>query len=220
MLITCVSASNTKHMGDKSTSIITCNLIKEIVQRDYALNTDVNILPLVDYDLKPCILCGNCYGEKQCIYDDAFNNFLYQFIKSDAIFIVVPHYSPIPAKLLILFEKINEIIYSSWINNPSYTFPLAGKPVGIIGHGGMAENNEVLKYYHDKLISPVANTLKSLSFNIVPHSEQYPNGAPFGLKDSNCIRKSEKMIFPEIVQDLVLIEARIRPLIDNLIKQI
>lgn len=207
-------------MGDKSTSITTCNMIKTIIQRDYSLEISINILPLVNFDMKPCILCGNCHRDNQCKFDEAFNKLLNQLLESDAIFLVVPHYSPIPSKLIILFEKLNEIIYSSWLNDPEYVFPLSGKPVGIIGHGGMAESDEVLKYYHDNLISPVANTLKSLSLKIVGHSEQFSKGAPFGLKDENCLKKTEKILFPEIVQDWTLIESRIKPLVDNLLKEL
>jgi hypothetical protein len=115
----------------------------------------------------------------------------------------------------MVFEKINEIIYAGWINNPNISVPFEGKPVGIIGHGGSYGSEAVLKNYHDNLVTPVANTLTSLSFDVIGVNEEFPKGAVFGLKDHNCIRKTEGSIFPEIVEDWELIEERITPLIKN-----
>lgn len=215
MKILCISAANTKLMGVNSTSIKVCKMIEDIIKREYDDNAFVDLAALANFELKPCILCGKCYETSSCVYDDSFNSIFSKLSEADAVFFVVPHYSPIPSKLLILFEKINEIAYASWLNNPEYALPFGGKPVGIIGHGGMAEKDETLKYYHDSLITMAANTLKSLSFQIVGHSEEYPNGAPFGLKNDECLKKSESNIFPDIIQDYSLIENRIRPLINN-----
>jgi multimeric flavodoxin WrbA len=220
MKVVCISAANTKLMGKNSTSIKVCELIKDIIKKDHRDDAVVDTIALVDYELKPCVLCGNCVHTRACIYDEYFNNVLEQLSKADAVFFVVPHYSPIPSKMVILFEKLNEIAYGSWLNNTGYVLPFGGKPVGIIGHGGMAEKDEVLKYYHDSLITPVANTLKSLSFNVVGLDEVYTNGAPFGLKDENCLKKVDGSIFPEIIQDYDLIKDRIQPMIENVTKKV
>lgn len=220
MKITCISASNTKLKGNNSTSTKVCCLIKEILSKDNNKNMTVDIIPLMDYDISPCILCGDCYKSSRCLYDEDFNDVLTGLLDSQAIFIVVPHYSPIPAKLIMIFEKINEILYASWINDSKYQSPLKNMPVGIIGHGGMTETADSLKYYHDHLITPVANTLKSLSFKIIGLNERFPNGAAFGLKDDSCLRKVEGSIFPEIIQDWSTIEERIKPLIKNVVKEI
>lgn len=220
MQITCISAANTKLLGDNSTSIKVCNLIKDIIDKENGSDITVKVIPLVNYDIKPCILCGNCYKDSKCIYDDAFNEIYDNICKSDGFFFVVPHYSPIPSKLLMLFEKINEIIYAGWINNPNINIPFSKKPAGIIGHGGCEGNEKLLKYYHDNLVAPVANTLASLSFKIVGVNDEFSKGAVFGLRDNNCIRKVDNSIFPEIVQDWNLIEERITPLIKNVMKSI
>lgn len=219
MQITCISAANTKLLGDNSTSIKVCNLIRNIINRE---NTDitVNVIPLVNYDIKTCILCGNCYKDSKCIYDDAFNEIYDNICKSDGLFFVVPHYSPIPSKLLMVFEKINEIIYAGWINNPNIKIPFRRKPVGIIGHGATKESEKILKYYHDQLVTPVANALTSLSFKVVGVNDEFLKGAVFGLRDDNCIRKADNSIFPEIVEDWKLIEERITPLIKNVMESV
>lgn len=220
MKITCISTSNTKLKGNNSTSTKVCYSIKEILSKNNNENITVDIVPLMDYDISPCILCGDCYKSSSCLYDDDFNGVLTELLDSQAIFIVVPHYSPIPAKLIMIFEKINEILYASWINDSGFQSPLRNMPVGIIGHGGMTENEDSLKYYHDHLITPVANTLKSLNFKIVGLNESFPNGAAFGLKNDSCLKKVEGTVFPEIIQDWPTIEERINPLIRNVMKEI
>ena len=217
MLVSCISASNTKLIGEDSASTKVCKLISDIIHEDYSMEIDVNIIPLMDYDIIPCNLCGKCFKNMSCVYDEAFNRFFSLLLKSDAIFFVVPHYSPIPSKLIITFEKINEIVYAGWLNDSEFKFPLNKIPVGIIGHGGMAENDEVLNYYHEHLVTPVARTLKSLSFNVIGANDQFSNGAVFGLKDDTCLRKAENSIFPEIIHDWMSIKSRIKPLVNNII---
>ncbi len=220
MIITCISASNTKLMDKKSTSTKVCYLIKDMIVKYDKEDISVDIIPLMDYDIKPCIFCGGCFETSDCVYDKEFNRVFSELLKSDGIFFVVPHYSPIPSKLIMIFEKINEILYANWIKDAKYKSPLSNKPVGIIGHGGMVENDKVLKYYHDNLITPVADTLASLSFNIVGIDDRFPKGVAFGLKDDSCLKKVDNFIFPEINQDWVTIEGRIKPLIENVMTKV
>ncbi len=217
MRIACISASNTILAEGKSTSITVCNMIKKIIHNEVSEDILVDVIPLKDYDLKICILCGSCITNGNCIYDEEFNQLLRTLEDVQGIFFVVPHYSPIPAKLMTIFEKINEITYTGWINDPEYQSKFYNKPVGIIGHGGMVENEDNLKYYHDNLVTPVANALKSLSFHVVKLNDNFPNGVTFGLKDDTCLIKTENSIFPDIIQDWPMIEERIKPLVINVI---
>ncbi len=213
MKIACISASNTKLAEGKSTSIMVCNIIKDIILKETKEDIDVEIIALKDYNIKPCILCGACYTNGLCSYDEEFNKLLKALGTVQGMFLVVPHYSPIPSKLLMLFEKVNEITYAGWINNSSYLSPFNNMRVGIIGHGGMVDNEANIKYYHDYLVTPIANTLKALSFHIVQLNNDNENGVSFGLKDDTCLKKSESSIFPDIIQDWAMIEERIKPLI-------
>jgi multimeric flavodoxin WrbA len=195
-------------------------MIGEIIKKDFKETIEVKTVPLVNYNFKPCILCGSCSKTGACIYDEDFNDIYSLMGKSDAIFFVVPHYSPIPSKLIMIFEKINEIMYAGWVNDQNYTAPITEKIVGIIGHGGCPENDKILKYYHDNLITPVARTLKSLSFDVMGVSEEFKYGTAFGLKDENCCKKVEDTVFPKIIQDWELIEKRIKPLVKNVIDKV
>lgn len=211
--IACISASNTNLAEEKSTSDRVCNMIKDIILKEAKEDIEVEIIALKDYNIKPCILCGACYSNGLCIYDEEFNTLLKALMTVQGMYLVVPHYSPIPSKLLMIFEKVNEITYAGWINDPGYQSPFNNMRVGIIGHGGMVDNEANIKYYHDNLVTPIANTLKALSFHIVQPNSEYQNGVAFGLKDDTCIKKSENSIFPEIIQDWAMIEERIKPLI-------
>jgi multimeric flavodoxin WrbA len=215
MKILCISASNTKNMGHNSTSTRVCRVISEIIKKDYDSNTDISIIQLSEYNLTACNLCGNCSTTNKCIYDPSFNHLLDKLSEADCIFWVVPHYSPIPSKLIMIFEKINEISYAAWLNNPEYKTPFYNKITAIIGHGGMVESPNILKYYHDKLITPVADTLTSLSFRVIPANDEFSKGIAFGLMNENCLKKSNENVFPDIVQDFELIRERVKPLIKN-----
>lgn len=218
MKLLCISASNTRLTGENSTSTKVGYLIKNIVQRTRE-DLSVEILPLSDYDLKVCQLCGECRESGRCFNDGAFNQVLKKIEEADGIFFIVPHYSPIPAKLIMIFEKLNEIMYGGWLNKPEYQAVWEGIPVAVIGHGGMAETAESLRYYHDQLVTTVAKTLRSFSFLTIGLDEEFPDGACFGLRDESCLKKREGAVFPDILQDWDRIERRIEPLIHKMLVQ-
>jgi len=199
---------------DESASTKVCNLIEELIDSD---KFDITILPLVNYDLKACHLCGDCSLSQRCSYDKNFNKIYEKIIESDYIFFVVPHYSPIPSKLLIVFEKINEILYSAYLKNSEFLSPNKETRVGVIGHGGMVENEKTLKYYHDQLVTPISNVLRSLSFNVIGVNDDFPNGSVFGLNNGNCLVMNDEKVFPDIIQDYDMIKTRIEPLIYNVL---
>lgn len=212
----CISASNTRLIGNSSTSVKVGYLIEKITHNQGKDNIDVHVLPLMDYDLKTCILCGKCNNSKRCVYDEEFNRLLNHMEGADGIVFIVPHYSPIPAKLIMLFEKLNEIMYSGWLKDSEYKPTWSDIPVAVIGHGGMVETEDSLSYYYNQLVTRVADTLRSLNFRIIGVSDKYPNGVCFGLKDETCLRNSEDAIFPDIQQDWEMIEERVEPLIQRL----
>lgn len=213
----CISASNTRLIGNNSTSVKVGYLIKKMIHNHVIDKFEVQILPLMDYDLQTCILCGNCNSCNRCIYDEEFNRLLNFIEEADGIVFVVPHYSPIPSKLIILFEKLNEIMYSGWMKNPEYKASWGDTPVAVIGHGGMVETQESISYYYDQLVTRVADTLRSLTFQVIGANEEHPNGVCFGLKDETSMKTREGAIFPDIEQDWEMIEERVKPLVHNIL---
>ena len=213
----CISASNAKLIGNNSTSIKVGYLIENIVHNQAKDKFEVQVLPLMDYDLKTCILCGNCNSSNRCVYDQEFNHLLKLIEDADGIIFIVPHYSPIPAKLIMLFEKLNEIMYSGWLKNPQYKASWCDTLAAVIAHGGMVETEESLSYYYEQLVTRVADTLHSLTFQIIGANDEQPNGVCFGLRDDNCLITREDAIFPDIMQDWEMIEKRIEPLIGKML---
>ncbi|QVK21357.1 flavodoxin family protein [Mycoplasmatota bacterium] len=215
MKVLCISASNTKSKGKNSASTKVCEIIKRIIFKEYNKNVEVNVIPLMEYDVQSCALCGKCSDDMKCVSDSDFNKVFSELTKSDRIFIVVPHYSPIPSKLIILFEKMNEILYGGWIKDKNFTSPLSKKTVGIIGHGGMPESEDVLNYYHQHLVTPISRTLESLSLKTIGLNEKFSKGVVFGLRDDTCIKETRDELFPQIIHDWPFIEERIKPLVLN-----
>lgn len=213
----CISGSNTKLIGHNSTSVKVGNIIEKIVHNQKDPNIEVEVIPLMEYDLKTCILCGSCNSTGRCSYDGEFNRLLTQIEEADGIVFIIPHYSPIPAKVIMLFEKLNEIMYSGWIKNPEFKSAWNNKPVAVIGHGGMVETKESLSYYYDQLVTRVADTLRSFDFQVIGVEEEKPNGVCFGLKDDSCLVNREGAVFPDIRQDWEMIEERVEPLIHKML---
>lgn len=216
MHIICISASNIKHAGENSTSLKTCRLIKKIVEAKASENIDAEIIPLVDYELKPCMGCGKCFARESCINDDAFNQIYNLLAKADALFIVSAHYAPIPAKLSMLLEKIEQLAFLKRFNNEDYRSPLFGKPVGVIAHGGGTE--EIIKYYKEPVLDSIWNALSyPVEMNIVGADDNQNNGVVFPVKN---VRKDQDSIFPVQEYNWADVEKRISPLIDNVLERI
>lgn len=218
MNIVCISASNIKHAGQNSTSLKICNLIKEMVKTKTIKdkNIDVEIISLVDYELKPCIGCGTCFKQESCIYDSAFNQIYDKLTKANALFIVSAHYAPIPSKLSMLLEKIEQLAFLKRFNDEDYRSPLFGKPVGIIGHGGGTE--EIIKYYKGPVLDSIWNALSyPVEMNVIGLNNEDKNGVIIPVES---VKKVENSIFPIQEYDWIDIEHRLTPLVNNVLEKI
>lgn len=216
MIIACISASNIKHAGQNSTSLKTCNLIKEMIKTKIADSADVEVIPLVDYELKPCIGCGMCFDRESCMYDIDFNKIYNMLTKADALFIVSAHYAPIPPKLSMLLEKIDQLAFLKRFNNENYRSPLFKKPVGIIGHGGGTE--EIIKYYKEPVLNSIWNALSyPVEMDIVRTNDNQDNGVTFPVKS---VKKAQNSIFPVQEYDWTDIEQRLNPLVDSVLEKV
>lgn len=216
MIITCISASNIKHAGENSTSLKACNLIKKIINGKTTDDVNINIIPLVNYELKPCIGCGRCFNQELCAHDSTFNEIYKLLAKSDALFIVSAHYAPIPSKLSILLEKVEQLAFLKRFNDENYRSPLFKKPVGIVGHGGGTE--EITKYYKEPVLDSIWNALSyPVEMNIIKIDDNGTNGVLLPVKS---VKKVEKSIFPLQEYDWLDIENRLTPLVSNVIKEI
>lgn len=170
MDIVCVSASNMASSGKKSVSLRLCGLIAEYAgEKSLSCET----LDLRDYELSPCNGCGGCYATGRCARDKAFNEVYEKLLQTKHLFIVSPHYAPIPAKLSMLLEKLEQLAFLHWWRDESYKARLSGLPTGIISHGGGGDF--ALASYRAMVNDTIANALATAQLRVVPCGE-YKNG--------------------------------------------
>lgn len=219
MKVLCIAASNSRKAVEESVSYKVCRLAEaQIAAVDDSTDYMTESISLKNYELKVCTLCGACAETGLCPEDSAFNTLLEKMAQADRLLFVVPHYSPFPAKLMILFEKINEQSYAGWLKDAHYASPVQGKSFEVIGHGGMTETAEVLAYYQEAIVKPLIRTLKSLGLKQTPQPDGAENSNVFGLLNDDCLQQTVDTFFPSIVLDESRIAARIAPVVNALIR--
>jgi multimeric flavodoxin WrbA len=205
----CISASNVKPKKNDSGSTKACEIIREIVEDK---DNSVEIMKLVNHKLKPCKFCGSCIKDGKCTKKDDFNDIFSEIKKADILYFVVPHYSIIPAKLTMIFEKINEIFYTKWINDPNFKWELKGKKAYIIAHGGtnIEQMPEAINLYEKNLIEPMKFLLKSFGIEVMKNGEK--DGYVFGVEK---MKEKKKAIFPDMIHDWDKIKKDLKELFIN-----
>ena len=211
MRITCISAANIEVAKHNSASVRTCELICDLLQSEQSC-ASVEIVPLINYEMNSCRMCGKCLKTQRCARDEAFNQVFEKMIAADGLFFVVPHYAPLPSKLMMLAEKMEEIAFLGWCANPDYHFPLREKPVGVIGHGGQETSAEVVAYYQRMVVEPLAMALRSVSLKVIGVEGGSADGVAFGIRS---LVKRPDSIFVDIQHDWDDIRHRIAPLVCN-----
>jgi multimeric flavodoxin WrbA len=214
MNILCISGSNISVARRTSASTHACELIGELVraQRPAAR---VEISALIDLHLKPCKMCGKCFDKLKCPHDGAFNDLHARMRAADAVFLVCPHYAPLPSKVMMILEKLQEMVYLHSSAQADYHFTLYKKPLGIVAHGG--QTNEALPYYKTALLDPLANAFAGVQMDVVGAGEEWPNGATFGVRS---ITKPANSLFVTIEHDWDDVRARIAPLVTNVLARV
>ena len=210
MHIACISAANVRHARAASTSTKACNLIQEIITGlPGCADVSVDIIRLVDHELRPCHGCGACYTSGRCADDPVFNALYERLVAADGLFIVSAHYAPIPAKLCMLLEKIEQLAFLPRFHDESCRSPLYGRPVGIIGHGGGTE--DVLPWYRGPVLDTIANALSwPVEMRIVGVDVDWPNGVVFPVQSA---KRDPAVVFPVQEYDWAEVRRRIEPLV-------
>lgn len=212
MILTCISASNIKHARDYSTSTKVCNLIGEIVRENCGNQITTEVIKLVDHELNPCIGCGRCFKKAICVYDEDFNEIYSKITKSNGLFIVAAHYAPIPSKLAMLLEKMEQLAFLPRFHNEEERSPLYKRP-GIIAHGGGTE--EIIKGYKGVVLNTITNALAyPIEMDVLGVSEEWPNGIVFPIKE---VSRDANSVFPIQHYDWNDIKVRIKPLVNTMI---
>ncbi len=204
--ILAISAANVLPSRSSSASTKACGILKSLLEAQAPGVYDVEVLPLIDYDLKPCCMCGACFGSGKCALDEDFNRIYQKLSTADGLLLVCPHYAPIPSKAIILFEKLEEIFYLNYCTDETYRPPYAGKPVGIVAHGG--QTNEALPLYQQALVKPLADVVEALGMKVVNVNEE--KGVAFGITK---LFKPDDSIFVTIEHDWEAIKTQLQPLV-------
>jgi multimeric flavodoxin WrbA len=209
MKITCISAANIEVARQNSASVHTCELIRGLLQAAHP-DAMIEIVPLIDYELNACRMCGRCLHTQRCARDDAFNQVFEKMIAADGLFFVIPHYAPLPSKLMMLTEKMEEMAFLGWSADPEYRSPLHHKPAGVIGHGGQVPSADVIAYYQRMLVEPVAAALSSVGIKVIKPGDGKDEGVAFGIRS---ISQRPGSVFVDITHDWDDIRQRVAPLV-------
>ena len=207
----CISASNIANSYKESTSYKFCEKIKEILGQS---EIECEIIDLREFDLSPCIGCGKCFDSKRCCKDKDFNKIYNKIINSNCVFFVSPHYAPIPAKLSMLLEKMEEITFLHWWKDNTYKSEVYNIPAGIISHGG--GSNWALSSYKAMVNDTIANALDTIQCKIVPYDDEWNTG--ISLPIHNVIEKDD--IFPIQEYDWEMIEQKIQEYVKCVVQTI
>lgn len=183
----CISASNVMGSRNQSTSLQICERIKKILGNE---QVSCEILDLRKYELNPCIGCGQCYESHRCSRDREFNSLYDILVGADWCFFVSPHYAPIPAKLCMLLEKMEQITFLHWWKDNSYRSELSGKLVGIVSHGG--GESWALDSYKAMVNDTIANALDTIQMKVVPFSFKWDTGIALPVHST----RQQEGIFP------------------------
>jgi hypothetical protein len=138
-----------------------------------------------------------------------------KIIDNDIVVFVSPHYAPIPAKLAILLEKMEQITFLKWIKDNSYKSEVYGKCVGIISHGG--GKLSALNSYKKMVNDTIANALSTIQINVVPLNKKWNTGISLPIKNSIVNKKS---IFPYQEYDWEYISQKICKYINCIFNEI
>ncbi len=215
--IVCISASNIRHAGTQSTSYKICKLIERMLYEIFPQeDLTCDIITLVDQELQPCNGCGGCYSNHHCAHDQVFNTLHERILRADGMFVVAAHYAPIPAKLCMLLEKMEQITFLPRFNQPDYRSPLYQHPVGIIAHGGGTA--DISEGYRGVVIHSIANALDwPIEMKLISPAEGEPLGVCLPIAR---VSNDSASIFPVQEYDWQDIRKRLTPLVQTTIAAI
>lgn len=209
--ILCISASNMLQSKENSTSQLLCSKIVEILKEK---EIACEIVDLREHQLYPCIGCGKCFESKRCRMDADFNSIYEKMIEADALFFVSPHYAPIPAKLSMILEKMEELTFLHWWKDNQYQSEMYGIPAGIISHGGGSD--WALKSYKAMVNDTIANALDTIQCKTISYNSEWNTGISVPVQE---VLEGDS-IFPIQKYDWSLLTQKLRDYVELVLKKV
>ena len=212
MNILCISASNIAHRNSEAgTSYKICKIAAN--ETANVLNkAESKIIDLKSKTVHPCVGCGQCFDSHRCVHNDDFNRIYTDIIQADLVFIVSPHYAPIPAKLAALLEKMEQITFLHWGRDNSYKSEVFDKITGVISHGGGGD--WALKSYKHMVNDTIANALDTIQMKLIPFSDEWDTG--ISLPVDNVTFRDDS-IFPIQEYNWDFITGRVASYVDKIV---
>lgn len=204
----CILASNRMEEQGKSISYYICKMIFATLDKK---GIPCELLNLKNYALLPCTGCGACHGKERCRKDKEFNRLYEEISTADYIFFVSPQNIPIPAKLCMFFEKMEQITFLQE-NNYFGQLELQGRLAGIISYGkGDRWTSENCKMMVNDTIS---NILNSLGLKVVPYNSKWNTGILLTVR--NMSTGNETLLVKE--QDWKMMEETVRRYVEVIVQ--
>ena len=180
--VLCISASN-RIDSTETNSYQKCRIVLEEAKK-HIPDMQSEVIELQNHVLSPCINCSKCSSGKCCAIDDDFNHIYEKIINCDVLFIVSPHYAPIPAKLVMLMERMGQIVWFRRSKDKSYQGETYGIKTALITHGTTAVDEEAQKRKKSILNDPIAVGLHASQLTVIPFDDEWNTGI--------CVQPIEK----------------------------
>ena len=202
--ILCISASN-RTDATGTNSYRKCKAVLDEAAK-YIPDMQGEIIEMQNRSLNPCTACSGCLDSKRCVIDDAFNKIYEKIILCDVLFIVSPHYAPIPAKLCMLLEKMGQVVSGRSSKDKSYQGETYGIKTAVITHGATAVDEISRKKKKRILNDPIAAALYDTQLKLIPFDKEWDTGI--------CVQPIEKNTNGET---LLKINEYVQKVINNVI---
>lgn len=164
----CISASNIVKNQKQSTSYYISGMIQGALK---GKEISCEILDLRKYEFSACTGCGRCRVDKRCSQDADFNQFYEKLAGTDYLFFISPCCAPIPAKLSMLLEKMEQMTALSWQKDNLCQPGMGGVLAGIISYGEGAPSK-----CKAMVNDTIASVLDTIGLRTVPFNSKWDTG--------------------------------------------
>ncbi len=170
----CISAAGRMACEELEISQWICEVISDALAED---GISCKTLELKKFELSPCLGCGRCSDIRRCGRDKDFNRIYEEILGAEYLFFVSPRYAPIPAKLCMLMEKMQQATFLHLQRDKAYQSELHGKLAGIISFGEGGSSGE---RNHKLMVNDtIARTLLDIQVKVVPYNSKWDTGIFF-----------------------------------------
>lgn len=188
----------------------TGRLLEELVAGVEEEGGTVEVIPLAEKTLRPCVACDCCHVQGECPVDDDFREIFAKVEASDAFVLASPNYiCSVTAQMKAFMDRCGGAIHCQ---------SLEGKYGAALETSGGGEDEEVLDYLERFVGLLGANSVGSVGSPVVgwrtfPLEEELFSRAR-ELGRELCRSAREKRDFPEQEKTRLLFSARMKDLVE------